>query len=578
MNAPDHEQVDELIRKALPDQPPPDVAGRLRSQMAEFRTKLAAAAPLSPCAGVWIGRARWGLGITAAAAVVAAIVVALALRAETSFAEVAAAVLKQPWIHAQETFTGGKMSEGWFSESQQISVLRRPDSVEYRDGRLQVYYTYNLKEQVLYRGPEYRRTASNYYGSMAAGICLLLQQERTLDKPLTHLEFLDLARDRMKVLDQEVAKVTVDGRLWLDYRMTVSVPDLAQPATLLFRVDATTKLPRLCRFEGQWQGKPTIDETRFDYPEIGPADVYALGVPKSAKLVDRVPAGDLKRILETLRAGRERMDNYRSVFVMHSDDVNSKWWTVLPDVMYRRGDKFRADYAGGLPAAPELAKHPAKDEDRGKWWRERVKHFKFYPQYVMRGSTWYASKTKSVTDADGSDHLEIVAVDRFDYNTQPGDTFPPDYSMRPEFACRAPTGIGDAHLQPTVNLNPADGPRGCILLTVQHTSREGRIDAKGVGMPDEWRYWLDPKRDYISMRWDMVVRSDAGKEEIIDSFTIEDVAKSPRGIWYATRIRRKNAITDMNGAKSDQIYDFYVDFDVDLPDAFFDPPVPGRSQ
>jgi hypothetical protein len=54
----------------------------------------------------------------------------------------------------------------------------------------------------------------------------------------------------MNVLDQEMKKVTEDDNQWLDYRMTVSHSGLTQSMRMFFRVDATTKLPQLCRIEG----------------------------------------------------------------------------------------------------------------------------------------------------------------------------------------------------------------------------------------------------------------------------------------------------------------------------------------
>lgn len=577
MNAPEHGQVDDLIGKALPDRVPTAVTGRLRSQLAEFRAQLATAQPPSQGVGAWFRPAWWGLGITAAAAVVVAAMAGLALRAQTSFAEVAAAALKQPWIHVQQVRDDDTAGEVWYSQSLAISASRSRDSIEYRDYRLQVYYSYDFKEQVLYRGPDVTRSPSNHYESVAAAMTVLLKQERTLDKPLEHLTFLGEEREKMIVLDQEMKKATEDGHPWLDYRMTVSHSGSKQPMRMFFRVDAATKLPRLCRIEGEWNGKPAITETRFDYPENGPTNVHDLGVPKTATLVDRVPTGDLKRIWETLQAGRERMDDYRAVFVMHLEGIDSAWWTDLPMIMYRKGDKFRADYVGSWSGKLGAVERPAEGEDLGKWWRERVKFFQFFPQYVLRGSTLYTSERRDVTDPDGSQHQDIVAVKKFEYNSKAGKTFPPEYSMRPEFACRPPLGVGGQHFQPVLNLQPSEGPRGCILLTIQHTSTDGRINDKGIGLPDEQRFWLDPERDYIVMRWDMVTRDEAGKEELFESDLVEEIGKSPRGIWYATKIRRRFPQRHgENGKQTDQVYHLYVDFDVDLSEAFFDPPVPGR--
>src|SRR5204863_7754076 len=131
---------------------------------------------------------------------------------------------------------------------------------------------YDLKEQVLYRSPDFTRSPLNQYESLAAAMAILVKQGRTLEKPLEQLEFLGPEREKMKVLDQEMKKVTEDGHQWLDYGLTVSHSGSDQPLRMLFRVDADTKLPRLCRIEGRWNDKPAIQETRFDYPDSGPVD------------------------------------------------------------------------------------------------------------------------------------------------------------------------------------------------------------------------------------------------------------------------------------------------------------------
>ncbi len=66
MNAPEIEPVDELIRKALPDQVPLETMERMRSQMRQFRARLAAAEPRSYRAQTWTRPAWWGLGVAVA--------------------------------------------------------------------------------------------------------------------------------------------------------------------------------------------------------------------------------------------------------------------------------------------------------------------------------------------------------------------------------------------------------------------------------------------------------------------------------------------------------------------------------
>lgn len=220
----------------------------------------------------------------------------------------------------------------------------------------------------------------------------------------------------------------------------------------------------------------------------------------------------------------------------------------------------------------ERCARPADGEDLGRWWTERIKLFQFAPVYIQRGATGYHCKPKTVNDPDGSEHQEIVSVRKtYYYNASPGESCPVDWSMRPEFACRPPMGIGGSHLEPTLDMHPTEGPPGCILLSVRHTSSKGRINEKGIGLADGHRFWLDPKRDYIAMRWEMV-----SGLKVIGRNVTEEVARSPQGVWYAKKIRHSSPDQVGKDKPTDQVSYLYVDFDADLPDALFDVPKPGR--
>jgi hypothetical protein len=328
----------------------------------------------------------------------------------------------------------------------------------------------------------------------------------------------------------------------------------------------------MSRTKGRWNGKPATLETEFDYPEKGPVDIYDLGVPKMAKLVDRVPTGDLKRILQTIKAGGERMDPYRAVFVTQFG-AEHRWWTSLPEIFYRKGNRFRRDFVAGAPRDRDV-KDPDADKDLRQWWFERARQFRYYPICVQLSSAYYSSNLKHVVDPDGSEHPEIATVDKYAWNL---DT-PVDYSMRPEFACRPPMGIGNEHQEPILDMHPAEGPPGCILLSVTHTAIAGRINEKGFGLADGNHFWLDPERDYIVVRWDMIMREEDGRVTVRESDTVEETARSPQGVWYATKVRRSFAGRIEKDRPGDQIYHIYVDFDADLPDSLFQPPAPGRLE
>jgi hypothetical protein len=577
MHQPDNSPFDEQLRRSVASAPPPDVEQRLRSHLDRFRSRLAAAdAKAAARARRWALPPRWGLVASCAAALILIAVTGVVLRPQSSFAEVTSAVLEQPWIHQRMTAPGQTDSEIWYSPARDVTASRHGSTLEYEDYRLQVFYSYDPAEQVVYRGPVVWRSRAEGLTSMAADLKLLCEQKHPGDQPLALLGFLGPGRDRLKLVSQAMERVSEQGRDWLVYRLTVKDSDSGQPVRMLFRVDAQTKLPHVCRTEGIQDGKPVSVETHYDYPAAGPVDIYDLGAPRTAKFVDRLPAGDLKRILDTLQVGRERMDNYRAIFINRCDDLKGSWYHELPMVFYRKGMKLRADYIGGWKGDLGVVKPPADGADPGKWWFERVNFFKFYPQYVMRDSATFTCDIQQPTDPDGTRHLDIVSVQRTASGNNPGVDFPPEWSMRPEYACRPPLGIGNQQFEPVLDLHPTSGPPGCILLRVRHTSTKDRINEKGLGIPDAHRYWLDPERDYIVMRSDMVMRDGNGQESIYESDVTEETARSPQGVWYATRIRRTFPRSRTKTDFLDQVYLLYLDFNADLPDSLFERPNPGR--
>ena len=579
MNPQNDRHIDERIAKVIEDDVPADVDQRLRSQLEDFRARLGAVDAPMRRRSVLLGRPlAWRVAATMAAATVLVAVIGWGLRARVSFADVAAAVLKQPWIHAIEAQPDGKTFEVWYSATEDISAMRRNDWVDYRDHGLGVYYSYDVAEKVLYRVPEYTPRRTDHYAAITTTLRVLLRDEQLADNSLDRMEFLGEERKDMTLVRQKLEKVEEDGRRWLDYHVTVRYRDLADPIEVLIRVDPETELVRLSRFEGRWEGKHMVSETRFDYPRKGPVDVYDLGVPKTAKLVDRMPSDEVTKIIEAHRAGRQGMEDYRAVMVRQSGR-EWKWWTDVPErIIYHKGDKYRVDFPSTLSRNVEK---PPEDVDRGVWWREQVRSIRFYPMAITHGRTRYRLKTRFVEDADGSRHLELESVEKYESNVKPSDMYPPYYASTPEFACRPPMGIPSQELEAVVDLDPAEGPEGLILLSVQRTGRMPRApdpDAdKAPAQPHGHRYWLDPARDYAVIRWDNLYRDDSGGEDYSKGRIIEEMAQSPGGNWYVTRLRRKNAVRVVStGETYDDVTYLYVDFDVDLPDSLFEPPKPGR--
>ena len=189
-----------------------------------------------------------------------------------------------------------------------------------------------------------------------------------------------------------------------------------------------------------------------------------------------------------LRADRVRMDNYRAYFAMHIEGSDQWWWANPPEIFYRKGMAFRRDFA--LRGKPKLAanERPGPGAGSAQWWREHAKSLTYYPVCVMRDTTTYVSNLQPGTDPDGTQYQTIASVHHWESDLQPGELYPPEWSMRPEFACRPPLGIGNAHIDPTLDMHPADGPPGSIKLSVRETPTKGAANAKPGQSYDAWRY------------------------------------------------------------------------------------------
>jgi hypothetical protein len=311
---------------------------------------------------------------------------------------------------------------------------------------------------------------------------------------------------------------------------------------------------------------------QFDYPDEGPADIYALGVPRSAKADDRVPVGDLAQIVAANRAGREGLTSYCAVVTEGWSGEPRNLLEVLPQRLWKKGDRWRLEWP--MPAREQLeaikamraaakraaAEVPA-DFGTSAWWRKYLAELNMTPIKLCDGKMIYYAegpstdswKWKPVGRAEplAQGLARAYAVEGYAYPSLP---VPSEY------------GTG------TLDLHPKDGPPGTVLLTVRATRDYG------AGAYHIQRFWLDPSRGYVTCRHELdglkQTEGEAAKKSAVkDVYVMEDFRRSPKGVWYPTVVRRKNA-SDRNDDgvfETDQVYRFWLDFDVEMPDSLFEP-------
>src|SRR5262249_50721611 len=94
----------------------------------------------------------------------------------------------------------------------------------------------------------------------------------------------------------------------------------------------------------------------------------------------------------------------------------------------------------------------------------------------------------------------------------------------------------------TLDTQPKVGPAGPVLSDVKAS--------KGLGLNTyhRSRCWIDPTRSHLAMQYelgDCKIQGQNGVESLVRRKVMENLEKSPRGIWYPTVVRLKFIHTDL---------------------------------
>jgi hypothetical protein len=350
----------------------------------------------------------------------------------------------------------------------------------------------------------------------------------------------------MDLVAQNRRKVEEEGRTWEDVELTLRLVGGDRELRMRFRLDVRTGLPHSCVFESL-EGPTTT--ALFDYPDHGPTDIYDMGVPRTAKRVDRVPGDDLELVLAGLKAGRLRFDDYRGVMDW-SDGMNAM-------SVYRKGRKWRVETL--VPEVKDWKAIP-KDADAA-WWKKNLGSFTRVLSAICDGEkVYYYSAEGNVFGKDAKPpKVKLSSTQALNLSDEPlmpwPDKFPEHISHTNVWQ---PSHDRDFLLEP----KPDDGPPGTIRLRVRDTH------FPDPAHPDLYKLWVDPAAGFIALRSETCVLESTNPPKIafIDTMLMENLARSPAGFWYPTQVRRKTSQFD-----SEQVWKYFLDFETPIPDDLFQP-------
>ena len=542
MNANDHLDVDEcLVELGTKLRERPRLAAQVMDAVRKVSTD-----PASKEGPVRSPRRmdRWRkgfLGLVAATsiAIVLFVILGPSPSPSLSWADVVETMRSRKWIRGHITEGEVAGATVWVSPDRKIWCFQWGKSCRFFDGSEGVKYIYDGNDKPITELPLGSDSAERVLPFKA-----LLKGNDVVTPWLFGTE---------KVLDQKRYEVTENGKTWVDFHLTLWRGDRKQA---VLRVDPDTALPVYLLLRSSDDGVKPI-KWAFDYPEKGPEDIYALGVPREIPIDDRAGNGDLQAALSGMAASRDRLGDFRLlVAVDEPDDDSPQSYVVSRKGWCWRIDRCRLSRTDLL----ELAK-PGMEQREPAWFAGRLKESERVPVYLCDGKAVYHYWPASHGDEKGRwERTRCAPQDLLDCN--------PYRTMLPQADYTQIVGLAYPMLGPLqagwfeFDPRPADAP-GCVLVKKWFRST---VTQK------LWHYWyyLDRTKGYAVVRSEMFSSPD---EETLDpikgagrTIHLEHFLQSPEGFWYPTLIRVDDCSVK---PRKERTVRYHLEFDAELPDSRF---------
>lgn len=224
--------------------------------------------------------------------------------ASVAFGQMKQALEKVLWVHSVNNNSNGS-DEGWLSFTQQIEINKKADGkITYEDYGKKTKYVYLPETETITRTDIVNKQFALGTTDIFAFIDTCLDKEQARGAQLSHKSGL---YNRKPV---EIWEITRSENNWAE--------------EVKMFIDTETDLPVAVEVKsGGADGKPGyVGNVTFDYPQDGPQNIYALGVPQSTKIVDLSVEPDVLDVLHTYQKHRnEAPSKYAAVVVFDIEEA-----------------------------------------------------------------------------------------------------------------------------------------------------------------------------------------------------------------------------------------------------------------
>jgi hypothetical protein len=452
-----------------------------------------------------------------------------------------------PW----DKTTGEKgRAETWISFRPFRNASKTDDRVNYKNDSTKCEYSYDAKTRTI--------TIQPFDVSEVS-----MLQVRSFADLLNRL-----AADWSKRKETAVSKGqdTIDGKTYTTFTFDNKIDNVRSR----FFVDPANQ--RVAAMEAQSSGHSAPVKARFEYPTTGPADIYALGVPRDAKII-RIPSDDVRELDAKVKAARNAFaPTYQAIICKAEVEADGRYRPDYIHVVSQKAGKYRiAMYGYRIDSSPAMARTaPITDHSALEAWLRQVP-----PDRILFVG-----------------HGQQLAVER-DFKTgqiktQADRIWAEQYTVEYlSWGMSRRGGVGTTIISPE---DPAD--RHLMVRQIIHDGGilRGRNDDRGRPVyPEREREYYDPQRHFILQRWEQLEDAQGDWQlkrdwlkpfetdpaitqyRRLDTRTIVEAAQTPQGQWYAAKVLSRS------GSDQPRVDIVYLDTTRDIPDSLLDPAAVGES-
>jgi hypothetical protein len=202
--------------------------------------------------------------------------------ATVAFAQMTEAIKKTPWMHVVEKIQSDekewqRQQEFWYSFKSQIKIVKTPDGIWYRDYGKGKLHHYDPKSNTITIKP------------LSIDRYLVESPEQFLQKEAELILEFPQAKISKRFSEYKGRKVEI-----LEYTFThresgkYGTPSKHREVRGKIVANLKTHLPIFCEYESLRVEDKNIRKSHsiYEYPKMGPRDIYTLGVLQTAKVID----------------------------------------------------------------------------------------------------------------------------------------------------------------------------------------------------------------------------------------------------------------------------------------------------